>query len=383
MRTMKVFTEEPEQELWRSLLQFSYKENIQRYFIDHKIPMSISSENGDSITDDIANCIGGALLQAYEYYKASRNVSLQVEPVLLYYGTTNLLYAMSILLTGTVPHISNHGMHIEVNSTESFIADTALRFDHQSDGGIHRFAKDLGFHKNLCEFQPWCLGDFLDSIAEISTDFERCYPQRKSHVFLLDVVKTPEGMVEKICTEEESVLDFIKHIEGFSDSYLSPQIGRDRQGNEYLVLRHKMNRKDICQISYSGQPYLQVAHKRNGKLITITKDLNMYIALFALGSLCRYHPEMWNPFVTQDSTGEKLLIEKLLYYSRRILPNIVLNRIMNQQISFVSDKYVPEDRIHLVGEHEVREIVSNEVRVQMKRELAQTVLHVKRGYNHG
>lgn len=379
MRSMKVFTEEPEQELWRSLLQFSYKENIQRYFKDHKIPMNAYGENENCTIDDIANCIGGALLQADEYYKASRNVSLQVEPVLLYYGTTNLLYAMSILLNGALPHISNHGMHIEVSDEKSFIADTVLRFDHQADGGIHRFAKDLGFQKNLCEFQPWCLGDFLDSIAEISTDFKRCYPQRKSHVYLLDVVKTPEGMVEKIFTEKDNVLASIDNIEGFSDSYLRPQNGRDREGNEYLVLRHKMNKKDICQISYSGQPFLQVAHRRNGKLITITKDLNMYIALFVLGSMCRYHPEIWNPFVTQDSTGEKLLIEKLLYYSRRILPNIVLNRIMNQHISFVSDRYVPEDRIHLVGEHEVREIVSNEVRVQMKKELAQTVIHVKRG----
>ena len=100
----------------------------------------------------------------------------------------------------------------------------------------------------------------------------------------------------------------------------------------------------------------------------------MYISLFALGSICRYHPERWNPFVTQDSTGEKLLIEKLLYYSRRILPNIVLDRITNNQVLFVSDKYVPESRIHLVGEHEVKEIVSKEVRKQFKQEHVDSIL---------
>ena len=376
----RIFTEEPEQELWRSLLQFSYKANIQRYFEEHQISTNSSDEKGTEKLDNLTNCIAGALLQANEYYKASRNVSLQVEPVLLYYGTTNLLYAMSALLNGVIPQISNHGMYIKANGGErSYIADTSIRFDHPSNGGIHIFAKDLGFQLNLCEYRPWCLGDFFDSIAEINSDFERCYQGRKSHILLLDVVKIPEGMVEKVYLTEGNVSETFNNIEGFNASYLRPQEAHDRYGNEYIVLRHKINGKSIHQISYSGQPYLQEAHKKNGKLITVTKALNMYISLFALGSLCRYHPTIWNPFVTQDSTGEKLLIEKLLYYSRRILPNIVLDRLMNKQITFVSDKYVPEDRIHLVGEHEVREIVSNEVRTQIKDELAHTVIRIKRG----
>ena len=114
MESLKIFTEEPEQELWRSLLQFSYKANIDSYFQEHQI--SINTHDGK--TDTLANCIAGALLQADEYYKASKNVSLQVEPVLLYYGTTNLLYAMSVLLNGSVPQVSNHGMHIVTDNAE-------------------------------------------------------------------------------------------------------------------------------------------------------------------------------------------------------------------------------------------------------------------------
>lgn len=379
METTKIFTEEPEQELWRCLLQFSYKANIKRYFEEHQISVDASGKTEAEKLDLLSNCIAGAFLQADEYYKASKGVSLQVEPVLLYYGTTNLLYAMSVLLNGAIPQISNHGMRIEADSANYYIADTVVKFDHFSDGGIHAFAKNLGFQCNLCEFRPWHLNDFLDSIAEIAADFERCYLDKESNILLLDVVKTPEGIVEKIYLSTEKVLDNLKRTERFSTSYLKPQRARDRHGNEYIVLRHKMNGKDIHQISYSGQPYLQVAHEKDGKLITIPKEINMYVSLFTLGSLCRYHPEIWNPFVTQDSTGEKLLVEKLLYYSRRMLPNIILNRIMGKQIIFVSDKYVPEDRVHLVGEHEVREIVSNEVQSQMKTELAQTVLRIKRG----
>ena len=372
MEKTNIFTEEPEQELWRSLLQFSYKANIHRFFEDNQI--EITGEE-----DVLANCIAGALLQANEYYKASKMVSLQVLPLLLYYGTTNLFYAMSVLMTGSTPEISNHGMHIVVEPSQRFIADTGIKFDHYSDGAIHSFAKRLGTEINLCEYQPWELGDFFDSIAEIKDDYDRCYQNKTSQIIPLNVVKTPEGIVEKIYIDDSIAIQTLSNIEGFSSAYLTPQRVADRNKKSYMVLRHKMNGRVIHQTSYSGQPYLQVGHTKGSKVVTVPRELNMYIALFVLGFLCRYHPEKWNPFVTQDSTGEKLLVEKLLYYSRRMLPNIVLNRILGSQISFVSDKYIPEDRIHLVGEHEVREIVSNEVQTQIKKEMAQTAFRMKKG----
>lgn len=371
MDNISIFTEEPEQELWRSLLQFSYGANILRYFDENHVQ---KSERDDVLTNSIA----GALLQADEYYKASKTVSLQVEPLLLYYGTTNLLFALYVLLTGSVPTINNHGMHIAADPSNTFIADIGITFDHYADGGIHILSGGLGFNANLCEYHPWDLGEFLDSIAEIRDDFERCYRDRKSHIIPIDVIKTPDGTVEKIFLDEREESSTLEMIEGFSSAYLSPQRVARRNIGSYLILHHKMTGKPIHQIAYSGQPYLQVGHEKCGKKMTIPKELNMYVSLFALSSLCRYHPEKWNPFVTQDSTGEKLLVEKLLYYSRRMLPNIVLNKILKKQVFFVSDKYIPEERIHLVGQHEVQEIVTREVRSQMKKELANTIIRTNR-----
>ena len=371
MGNTRIFTEEPEQELWRSLLQFSYRTNILRYFDENKIEKSEKD-------DILANSIAGAILQADEYYKASKTVSLQVAPLLLYYGTTNLMFALSVLLTGSVPEIKNHGMHIAVYPNKEFIAETGITFDHHEDGGIHIFSGNLGFEANLCEYRSWDLGEFLDSIAEIRDDFKLCYRDRKSHIIPLDVIKTPDGIVEKIFLDEEETVPLLAMIDGFSSAYLTPQRASSRSDGSYLILHHKMTGKPIHQIAYSGQPYLQVGHVKSGKKLTIPKEINMYVALFTLGSLCRYHPEKWNPFVTQDSTGEKLLVEKLLYYSRRMLPNIVLNKILKQQVSFVSDKYMPEDRIHLVGQHEVQEIVAKEIRSQMKKELANAIIRENR-----
>lgn len=371
VKNARIFTEEPEQELWRSILQFSYKANILRYYDENGIE---KKENDDIL----ANSIAGALLQADEYYKASKTVSLQVEPLLLYYGTTNLLFALSVLLNGSIPAITNHGIHITVDSKKDYVADTAITFDHYSDGGIHVFSRNLGFNENLCNYHPWNLGEFLDSIAEIKDDFEHCYCDKKSHIIPLDVIKTPDGTVERIYIDDGEADAMLDMVDGFKTAYLHPQKASDRYNDSYIILRHKMNGKPIHHVAYSGQPYLQVGHNKSGKRLTIPKELNMYVALFVLGSLCRYHPEKWNPFVTQDSTGEKLLVEKLLYYSRRMLPNIVLNSIMKREVVFVSDKYVPDDRIHLVGQHEVQEIVTKEVRKQLMSEQAKTIMRSNR-----
>lgn len=380
MESKKIFTEEPEEDLWRSLLQYSYKANIKRYFDEHEIKY-LKTANGNADEElveleTLSNCISGALLQANEYYKASKIVSLQVAPLLLYYGTTNLLFAMSVLMSGKIPTIKNHGMHIYPKKEDKFIADTEIQFDHPKDGGVHIFAISLGYDKHLYEYRPWTIRDFLDSIAEISNDFSSCYSDTKSHALLVDVVKLPNSTAEKLYIDNEHLEEAINNIEGFSESYLTPQSGRSK-GELYFVLHHKLNSTTITNISYSGQPYLQVGHIKSGKLITVPRELNMYIILFALSSLCRYHPEIWNPFVTKDSTGEKLLIEKTLYYSRRLLPNAVLNRILGINISFVSNKYVEDNRVHFVGKHEVCEIVDAEVENQLRSIIAEQTLKLK------
>lgn len=80
---ISVFSENPENDLWRELLQFSYEANINRYL----------SKKGLHANGETINCIVGSFLQADEYYRAAKDANLQISPLLLYYGTTNLNFA--------------------------------------------------------------------------------------------------------------------------------------------------------------------------------------------------------------------------------------------------------------------------------------------------
>lgn len=357
----EIFSENPEKDMWRELLQFTYEANIKRY-LDKK----------DLCADEeTINSIVGSFLQANEYYKAAKEANLQIAPLLLYYGSANLIYGMVNLLSGRKNKISNHGMKIFVPEEMHFIADTNIRFLSPKDGGVHVAARSLGFDIDLTGFGDWELSEFLDSIAEISQDYAQCYEVATGCVAMLDIFNTPDGKAEKFYfsnTNENDAFNLLSNVEGFKNSYLPVTTAQEYQTNrKYFLLRHKLIGKDISEISYSGQPYLRAGHRKNEKLVTIPTLLNMYIALFVLASLCRYFPERWSPFVLKDTTGEKLLIEKFLYYARRMIPNFVLNKIVDDNIQYSSSKYAERNTIKLVGEHQVQEIVDHKVREQLEK----------------
>ena len=68
-----------------------------------------------------------------------------------------------------------------------------------------------------------------------------------------------------------------------------------------------------------------------------------------------------------DKTGEKLLVERFLYYARRIIPNIVLDTIYGKRITYVTEKYFAEDKIEHVSEYEVLELIQKEVYRQVNK----------------
>ena len=357
-----VFSENPEKDLWRELLQFTYEANIKRYL----------AKKGLEADDDTISCIVGSFLQANEYYKSAKDANLQISPLLLYYGSTNLLYGMVNLLSGSINKISNHGMKIFIPKQMDFIADTVIRFLSPADGGVHVVARSMGFTPDLTGFGDWNLREFLDSIAEISSDFTQCYEVQTGHTAMLDVFNTPDGKAEKIYFSvniRDNLIELLNNVEGFEKSYLRVSIAKEHEtGKEYFVLRHKLTGKDISELSYSGQPYLRAGHIKKGQLITIPTILNMYISLFALASLCRYYPERWSPFVLKDTTGEKLLIEKFLYYARRLIPNFVLNKIVEDNVQYTSGRYTATDTIKLVGEHQVQEMVERKIKSQLEKQ---------------
>ena len=208
MINREIFTESPEDDLWRELLQYSYRANVSRYLKEHSL-----DEDEDTI-----NTIIGSFLQANEYFKASKSANLQISPLLLYYGATNLLLGLTSLMTGKRPEIKNHGMTAIDSTISTYIAEANVVFGDPNTGGIHQFARILGFEKDLTKCGEWKMMDFLSSIVEIDQDYRKCYAQENGNTLLLDLFNTPTGTIERLYLNKnkvEAISAVLNNVEGF------------------------------------------------------------------------------------------------------------------------------------------------------------------------
>lgn len=347
-----VYTETPEVDLWKKLLQYSYKARIQSYFKKN----GIETETGDN---EIFDIISGAFLQADEYFTLSKSASLYTAPLLLYYGAANLLLGAVTLMQGKTIDVQNHGMKIITDDSGTMIGATKVHYLSPSDGGINVFLRFWDDKIKLVETDDWTLEELLLSIPEINLEASQCY-EGTNYCLALETINTENGMIERVRYENNEEAAFAG-ILGFSKSYLHPQY-KENSGNGYFILKHKYLSDPICYPSYTGQTYLLRSHSKNSKECQMPQWAYIYSALFALASLCRYHPQKWNPFIRLDDSGEKLVVDKFLETARRILPNMILSKIEGQNYSFENRKYAAEDRIKVLGEHEIKDLIHSQLK---------------------
>ena len=359
MRNKKiiVYTENPEEELRKKLLQYTYKAHIRKYFERNfeKLP-----ENWEELSEIISSSI----LQADEYLSLSANASLYTAPLLLYYGTINLALGTATLLTGNKITINGHGMTALPDYTSPDVGNTKVHFVSPKDGGVSVYLNKIGkLNINLTELPDWTLRELLLSIPELYLEAVQCYDTYESYCFPLETVITEDRTFERISddhTECSRLLDLLHEVPDFENRYVVPQL-INADNNKMLLLNYKYQSEPICYQSHTGQSFLLRGHLCGKKLIVLPQWAYMYSALFMLSSLCRYEPRKWNRFITYDESGEKLLIEKFIYLARRLLPNMLLSSIEKCQYTFEDKKYEPTSKINILGEHEIKTLIDREM----------------------
>lgn len=329
MKIKKIYSESPEEEQWKLLLKYGYSSNIENYLEKMNLPYQDKT---------LVDLIAGSILQSKEYFDASKLSSLQISPLLLYYGVTNLLHGIANLKSGLINKIENHGMKLIIPDDWKRIGDIEIKPLNPTTGALSLFCRIYSNNCQLCDAGKWRIIEVLGSFPDLREDFLNCYDDVAPFVIPVEIVKEEQTILERIKFSDlerfEDKENVLFKVDGFEKNYLRPQ---QTARKKYIVLRPKITGGEIGIYSVSGQKYLQIGHKKNSQLKNPSVIVLMFMALFSLGHICRYHPEIWNPFVRNDNTGEKLLIEKCLYACRRLLPNLVLNFLFNERVIFTTE----------------------------------------------
>lgn len=349
---VRINSESPTKDQWKLLAQFAYLTNIARYLKQHGFTKSDSK---------IVEYIAGCFRQGEAYFTAAENSPTDISPLLQYYGAATLLAGASAMLTGTQLPIREHGMKLNVPNTQRIrIADVQVLPINRKSGALQQFTDTFSRGCLLVNGESWTVEEILGSIPDLKQDFENCYPNALPYTIPIEIVRKRRGSLERIAKGDlaryKTSGDALTLIAGFSESYLIPQYGDQM---DYVILHRKIKSPEIGTYSLFGQKYLQIAHLKKGQTLTPNQLVIIFMGIFALGYLSRYHPELWNPFVRSDESGEKLLIEKFLAVCQRYFPNLVLNEIYGARIQFVYETKGVLDLTMSLSERDLREMLDN------------------------
>lgn len=353
--TVSIPTEEPEEEQWRLLRTLTYSANVRRHVAAHGL---------EPLADDDLEFVSGCLRQSEAYFRSAASAPLDISPLLLYYGATNLLAGSALLITGKRLPISGHGMRLKLSSRD--LAEAKITPNQEGTGGLQNFANVYSDGIQLVTGDSWTLREVFALLPDIRTEYATCYSEAEPHSVPIERIRTPSGTVERIEPSElervPSISDALDLVEGLRANYLAPQYG---PGMKYVVLRPKRNGEDIGVYSLMGQKHLQLAIRKGRALYSPSLLLVMTMALYALAFLSRYKPETWNPFLRLDTSGEVLLVVKFLAVCRRRLPNLVLDEIHGRRHMFSRDLEAAPDTTALSSmeelHREIRQRVSEEL----------------------
>jgi hypothetical protein len=249
------------------------------------------------------------------------------------------------------------------------IADVFVRPVGSQVGSLQLFANIFSNGCYLTNGTKWSVEELFASIAEIRQEFLMCYPNVPSLTIPVQKVKTETGFYERVSLKDlerfTSIEDVLAKITDFKASYITPQYNDQ---SKFLILRPKLGSPGLGQFSLFGDQFIRLAHVKNNQELTPSTLILMMMSLYALGFLSRYKPELWNPFIKGDTSGEILLVFKLLAICQRYIPNLILDEIHQQRHRFVNHLEDILDQPLLSDMTQLRKVVDEQLKKNLGKE---------------
>ncbi|RIE06803.1 YaaC family protein [Candidatus Cryosericum terrychapinii] len=332
-----VYSEHPETTQWEMLMQYSYELNVAKEL----------SRRRHSGPESLPAAIAGAFSQAYEYFHTSSASSLYTSPLLVYYGMANLLSGACQMMAGSLLEVEGHGMSmlpIPKDRPPEHLADVTICPSASATGALSVFGHLLCPQLDISRLGDWTLSELFARIPDLYDEYYGFY--RASFPGLIPVARGTDGRVVVDRVEPEllerypQLPEALDAIPGLSSAYLDPQ--DVNMGGHRIVLYRRSSGSDITLRAVSGSLFLCTGHGPTHANPAPIQEILLYMTSFALSFLSRYHPELWNPFVKTDFTGERLVFAKCVDVTRRTFPNLVLNQLLGYSVEFGSEREQPK-----------------------------------------
>lgn len=311
------YSDNPINAIWSEILRFS----------DYKYLSSIW-ENG---TADAFTYVTIAIRQANEYYSASKVVSLNTKPLLLYYSFLNLTKAFLYLRNECKPSdyhgLSNLSENIDINECRV-----------TTNNGVFLELGKL-FDYEIPVKQVFSFEDFCSNAVEIFWDYEQYFKRESNfHVPEVNVFYDGDISIELRKYDKENMKDLIQNrtslLDDFSITLENDEIIKLKnkkdidEDNLYVDVPLLLEKHFTHSIYADGRHYLNLSNN------AMPQPMVYFGILFILCSIVRYKPEQLSMMLENKETSIKWFMNKLCETIERAYPNLMLNALFGEKLCF-------------------------------------------------
>ncbi|WP_085522421.1 YaaC family protein [Tuberibacillus sp. Marseille-P3662] len=308
-----------EQHLWKALIPYQSSHFTQSFLCELYSKLGI--ENAQRKSYQNSNAMSYYLQHGQNYLKNADHSSIEIRPVLLFYGLVQLIKGLLLTVDPDYPSHTDvlaHGVTTRKRKKANYdFLDDTVKIQTK---GLYTHGMSQLFHLNAVPAEKWSMSMLLRSIPDIQELFLRINRQKP----LIRVHIKGQTM-----TVNERILDSLHMTPDRFCNYLTRQSGVSFQLENSTIGDLTLVTSNDIMPSLMHYPFFK--NMQDEPFLPLHKDLYHelpeifihYLTLYNLSMICRYETEWWYDLHSQSASNDKPFILQFLDISSQKIPKLV------------------------------------------------------------
>ncbi|MGG3575388.1 YaaC family protein [Bacillus gobiensis] len=259
------------------------------------------------------------LKHAEAFFTQAAVSSIEIKPILLFYGTAQLLKACLLTVDYLYPSHTSvlaHGVTTRKRKKQNYrFYEDEVKI--QKNGlCMHVCRKLFGLDRSL-EDERFQMKQLITRIPELN---EVLSFQRKNNFSLAEIIKTEEKyavpikLAQDYCMSVDRLAEYIAHHLGWkfidkTESYL------------YFVLSEKETCTSTSKtLLYNFETNQQFLPAERDRFLNLPELISHYLLLYNLSMIARYETEWWYELILQNGSDDYVIIQQFLEIAEKKVP---------------------------------------------------------------
>lgn len=245
--------------------------------------------------------------------------SIEIKPILLFYGTAQLLKACLLTVDPFYPSHTSvlaHGVTTRKRKKQNYrFYEDEVKI--QKNGlCMHICRKLFGLNRSL-EDERFQMKQLLTRIPELN---EVLAFQRKSNYSISEIIKTdgkyavPIKLAEDYYMTGERLAEYITH-------HLEWELTDKNEHYLYFILSEKEQRMSTSKsLLYNAETNRQFLPAERDRFLNLPELISHYLLLYNLSMIARYETEWWYDLILQNGSDDYVIIQQFLKIAEKKVP---------------------------------------------------------------